>query len=116
LKLTLRLYPDGELEACADWLKQIQDRLGAWHDEMVLAQRALETFANLPRETHALKVIRRIKEKEISLAEDARDFIISIQATSEYARLRRHLSASLFAMTEPNLTSAQSDERSVTLE
>jgi len=77
---------------------------------MALAQRALETFADLPRGPDALKVIRRIKEKEISLAEGAQDFITSIRATRELASLRRRLSASLYAMTGPNSRSAQSDD------
>ena len=110
LKLTLYLYPDEELEACADWLKEIQDRLGAWHDEMTLAQRALKSFAALPREPDALKVIRRIKENEISLAEAARDFITPIRMTHEYACLRRRLSATVFALADADATSSRSDD------
>jgi CHAD domain-containing protein len=98
LKLELKLYPDPELERGADWLKQVQNRVGAWHDELTLGQRAAETFEDLPRDPNAVKLIRRIKEKEIRLAESARDFVESMRKSRHYAGLRRRLSASTFAM------------------
>jgi hypothetical protein len=64
----------------------------------MLGQRALETFSGTPRDPIAIKVIREIKEKEIAMAESARSFISSIRRTEQYQRLKRLLSASVYAM------------------
>jgi CHAD domain-containing protein len=111
LDLTLRLYPDSELQRDSNWLKEIQDQIGAWHDELALGQRALKTFAKLPRDAKALKVIRRIKEKEIRLAEAAQKFIVSVRADADYKRLRRRLSASVFAMSNGNRRAQRTSEQ-----
>jgi CHAD domain-containing protein len=112
VKLALHFYPDRDLEHDNDWLKQIQDRVGAWHDEMTLGQHALETFSDLPRQPEALNVIRRIKEKEIVLAKMSRDFITSIRESSEYTSLHRRLSASVFSMTNSDATSGRDNNLS----
>ncbi len=97
--LSQRLYPDNHLESASEWLEEIQDRIGAWHDEFMLGQRALETFSRTPRDPGAVKVIREIKEKEIAMAESARDLISSIGKTKQYQRLQKLLSATVYAMT-----------------
>jgi CHAD domain-containing protein len=97
--LSQRLYPDNHLESVSEWLKEIQDRIGAWHDEFMLGQRALETFSRTPRDPNAVKLIREIKEKEIAMAESARDFISAIGKTKQYQRLQLLLSATVYAMT-----------------
>lgn len=98
LELMLKLYPDNELEGDLTWLKAIQDRVGAWHDELTLGRTALKTFAKIPRDPSVLNVIRRIKDKEIRLAEATRELILSIRNDADYKRLRRRLSASVFAI------------------
>lgn len=96
----LHLYPDSELQRDSNWLKRIQDRVGAWHDEMAFGQRAIRTFDRLPRDANLLKFIRRIKEKELRLGEAAQLFICSLRGSADYRRLRRRLSASVFALSE----------------
>ena len=96
--LSQRLYPDSHLESASEWLREIQDRIGAWHDEFMLGQRALQTFPRAPRDPDAIKVIREIKEKEIAIAESARDFISAIGKTKQYQRLQQLLSATVYAM------------------
>ena len=102
IELSNRFYPDHHLERANRWLKDIQDRVGAWHDELMLGRRALETFAGsrTPRDPGAINVIRQAKEKEIALAESARSFILSIRKSSDYRLLQRALSASVYAMTD----------------
>ena len=96
--LSQRLYPDSHLESASEWLREIQDRIGAWHDEFMLGQRALQTFPRAPRDPDAIKVIREIKEKEIAMAESAHDFISAIGKTKQYQRLQQLLSATVYAM------------------
>lgn len=96
--LSQRLYPDNHLDNASGWLKTIQDRIGAWHDEFMLGQRALETFSDTPRDPIALKVIREIKEKEIAMGESARDFLSAIGKTKQYQRLQLVMSATVYAM------------------
>lgn len=98
IELTQRFYPDHHLASASEWLKDIQDRVGAWHDEFMLSQRVLETFSKSPREQSAVKVLRELKEKEIAMAESARNFISSIRKTGNYQRLKQLLSASVYAM------------------
>jgi CHAD domain-containing protein len=97
-----KLYPDDQLASASDWLTTIQDRVGAWHDELMLSQFALAAFAKAQasHEPIAIKIIRTIKKKEIATAESAREFIVSSRKTDEYRRLRRLLSASVYAMTK----------------
>jgi len=100
VELSLRLYPDRQLGRASNWLKKIQDQVGAWHDELMLGQRALETFAGSPRAPAQLKAVRQIKEKEIAMAEEARELVLSIRRSPEYRRMHRRLSASVFAMAD----------------
>jgi len=98
IDLSQRFYPDNHLDNASGWLKTIQDRIGAWHDEFMLGQRALETFSDTPRDPIALKVIREIKEKEIAMGESARDFLSAIGKTKQYQRLQLVMSATVYAM------------------
>ena len=98
IELSQKFYPDRELETASGWLKGIQDRVGAWHDELMLGRVALETFSGTPRDPSAVKVIRDTKEKEIALAESSRNYILSIRKMKDYQRLKRVLSASVYAM------------------
>jgi len=100
IELSQKFYPDRELETASEWLKGIQDRVGAWHDELMLGRVALETFTESPRDPSAIKVIRDTKEKEIAMAESSRNYILSIQKMKDYQRLKRVLSASIYAMTD----------------
>ena len=99
IELSQKFYPDRHLESASEWLKDIQDRVGAWHDELMLGRVALETFSESPRDPSAIKVIRDTKEKEIALAESSRNYILSIRKVKDYQRLKRVLSASVYAMT-----------------
>jgi CHAD domain-containing protein len=98
VELSQRLYPDSYLKSSSEPLKEIQDRIGAWHDEFMLGQRASQTFSRAQRDPGAIKVIREIKEKEIAMAESARDFISAIAKTKQYQRLQVILSATVYAM------------------
>lgn len=98
IELSQKFYPDRELETASEWLKGIQDRVGAWHDELMLGRVALETFSETPRDPSAIKVIRDTKEKEIAMAESSRNYILSIRKMKDYQRLKRVLSASVYAM------------------
>jgi CHAD domain-containing protein len=100
IELTQKFYPDRELETASEWLKGIQDRVGAWHDELMLGRVALETFSETPRDPSAIKVIRDTKEKEIAMAESSRNYILSIRKMKDYQRLKRVLAASVYAMTD----------------
>jgi CHAD domain-containing protein len=93
-----QFYTYPQLEHAGSWLKDIQDQIGAWHDELSLSQLARSTFVKTPREPHATKLIRTIKEQEIIMAETAQKFLRSLRHTKDYERLRLALSASIFAM------------------
>jgi CHAD domain-containing protein len=100
IELSQRFTPDHELENAAAFLKDIQNRVGIWHDQLMLAQLVLETFSESDGspDVDAMKVIRDVKEKEISLAESARGFVMSLPKTKDYRHLKTVLSASLYAM------------------
>jgi CHAD domain-containing protein len=98
IELGQKFYPDKHLASASEWLKDIQDRVGAWHDEFMLSQTVLDTFSKSPRDPSAIKILRELKEKEIAMAESARNFISSIRRTEQYQRLKRLLSASVYAM------------------
>jgi CHAD domain-containing protein len=100
IELSEKFYPDRDLETASEWLKGIQDRVGAWHDELMLGRVALETFSESPRDPSAIKVIRDTKEKEIAMAESSRNYILSIRKMKDYQRLKRVLAASVYAMTD----------------
>jgi CHAD domain-containing protein len=103
IELNQKFAPDHQLENAAKFLKDIQDRVGAWHDELMLTHLVLKTFSasGAPPEAEAMKFIRDRKEVEIGLAESARDFVLSIPKTEDYHQLRTVLSASIFAMSRP---------------
>jgi CHAD domain-containing protein len=99
IELNQQFYPDEQLDKAGEWLKEIQDRVGAWHDELTLSQYALQTFSQrYPRDRSAIRVILQIKQKELSMADAARDFVSSIRETDDFRRLRRRLAASVFAL------------------
>jgi CHAD domain-containing protein len=112
VELSQRFYPDNHLDSASEWLEDIQDRIGAWHDEYMLGQYALETFSSgrASREPAAIKVIRGIKETEIAMAESSRNFILSIRKTKDYQQLRRLLSASVYAMANGSGPSERTSE------
>jgi len=98
LDLRHEFYPHAQLEEASSWLKDLQDQIGAWHDELALSQLARSTFPNSPRAPDAAKIVLGIKEQEIAMAETAQQYLQSLRATDEYQRLRRLLSAAIFAM------------------
>lgn len=101
IDLSQKFYPDSQLTKADRWLKDIQDRVGEWHDELLLGQSALETFSKTPRKPGAIDILRDVKEREIELAESARNYLVQVRKTKEYQRLKRVLAASLYAMAEP---------------
>jgi hypothetical protein len=110
IDLNQRFFPDRDLEKANLWLTDIQDRVGAWHDEFMLGRFALKTFRRKrsARDPAAVKIIRRIKEREIILAESARRFISNIGDSRDYAQLHRVLAAEIFAMSEPSANGTDS--------
>lgn len=80
--------------------QDIQNRVGIWHDKLMLAQLVLETFSgsNGPPDADAMTVIRDVKEMEIGLAESERDCVMSIPKTKDYRHPRTVLSAAIYAM------------------
>ena len=99
LDLRQRFYPNRKLEDSSAMLKDIQDRIGAWHDELMLSELVRSTLS----ESHAVsdpsaaKIIEGIKEREIAMAESARRYLLTIQETEQYKRLRRVISAAIYA-------------------
>jgi CHAD domain-containing protein len=98
LELSIELFPDPRLQRASNWLKEVQHRVGEWHDELMLGERALAAFAKTPRAPGVREAIRQIKEREIALAEAAGNHVLSMRKSPEYRSLRRRLSSSLFAM------------------
>ena len=100
VELSAQFYPDSELEAMSSWLKRVQDRVGAWHDEFTLSERARETLSKPIKkpDTRGLKLVKRLKEREIEMAEDARRYITSIRRSENFIRLQKRFSASVYAM------------------
>src|SRR5260370_37263835 len=45
-QLSQRFSPDNHLDSAIEWLKDIQDTIGASHDEYMLRQHALQTFSS----------------------------------------------------------------------
>ena len=78
--------------------KTCRTKLGAWHDELALSRLARNTFSKAPRERHEAKLIFGLREQEIAMAETAQKYLRSVRDTDEYQRLRRLLSAAVFAM------------------
>jgi CHAD domain-containing protein len=115
VQLSQRFYPDDQLADMSEWLSDLQDRIGAWHDELMLAQSALAAFSK-PRAVRGpgmVQIIRQLKEKEITMGEAARVLIVSIRDTKEYRHMRRLLSAEVYAMTS-NLSGDAAGAESIT--
>jgi CHAD domain-containing protein len=115
IEFSQHFYPDRKLGHASEWLKEIQDQVGAWHDELMLGQQVLRSFSQ-SHPTHdpdALKLIRDIKEKELAMAGSAHAFLRPARKTEHYQRLERNLAALVYAMTDANDAEAQpSNDRS----
>lgn len=100
LELGARFYPEQELTTASRWLKRIQERIGSWHDQFALCERARESFTRLAKrpDQGRIKLVERLKAREIGAAVSGRNYIISMRKTELYQRLHRRLSASIFAM------------------
>ena len=99
LNLQQRFYPNKKLESSAILLKDIQDRIGKWHDELILSQliRATLLDSHAMSDPNAAKVTTDIKEQELAMAESARHYLFTMQETEQYKRLRRVVSAAIYA-------------------
>jgi CHAD domain-containing protein len=108
LQLRQRFYPNKKLEDSSVLLKEIQDRIGDWHDELMLSALVRSTLS----ESHAIsdpnaaKVTEGIKEQEIVMAESARRYLLTMQETEQYKRLRRIVSAAIYATSNDDDTEA----------
>jgi CHAD domain-containing protein len=99
LHLRQRFYPNKKVENSSLLLKEIQDRIGAWHDELMLSQhmRATLSDSHSISDPNAAKVTEDIKEQELVMAESARRYLLTLQETEQYKRLRRVVSAAIYA-------------------
>jgi CHAD domain-containing protein len=99
LDLRQRFYPDKQLGDSSVWLKGIQDQIGGWHDELSLSElvRATLSESDAISDPKMAEVIEGIKEKEITMAESARNYLLSVREMQEYKHLRRVLSAAIYA-------------------
>jgi len=99
LQVRQRFYPDKKLENSSVLLKEIQDRVGEWLDELMLSQlvRATLLDSQAMSDPNAAKVTENIKEQELVMAESARHYLLTIQETEQYKRLRRVVSAAIYA-------------------
>ena len=100
IEMSFEFFPDPALQRARKWLKKIQARVGAWHDELMLGEHALAAFEKTPRDPGALQAIRLIKQREIAMAEAGRDLVLSIRRSPEYRATKRGLSASVFALSD----------------
>jgi CHAD domain-containing protein len=99
LHLRLRFYPNKKLENSSVLLKEIQDRIGDWHDELMLSQLVRTTLSqsHTMSDPKAARVTEEIKEQELMMAESARLYLLTMQETEQYKRLRRVVSAAIYA-------------------
>ena len=99
LHLRQRFYPNKKVENSSLLLKEIQDRIGAWHDELMLSQhmRATLSDSHSISDPNAAKVTEDVKEQELVMAEYARRYLLTVQETEQYKRLRRVVSAAIYA-------------------
>ncbi len=99
LQLRRRFYPDKKLEESSGLLKEIQDQIGAWHDDLMLSELVRTTFSECDglSDPEAAKVTESIKEQEIVMAESARRYLLTMQETEQYKQLRRVVSAAIYA-------------------
>ena len=106
LELRERFYPNKKLEGLSALLKEIQDRIGDWHDELILSslvRRALSE-SHAVSDPNAAKVVEGTKEQEIAMADAARGYLLSMQEREQYKRLRRVVSAAIYATSNDNNT------------
>jgi CHAD domain-containing protein len=115
LNLRQKFYSDKQLEDSSVWLKELQDQIGGWHDELMLSglMRTTLSKSNTTSDPKAAKVIEGIKEQEIAMAESARNYLLSVREKHEYKRLRRVLSAAIYA-TSKNTDAEAMAHQSVT--
>lgn len=108
LDLRQRFYPNKKLEDSSVLLKEIQDRIGEWHDELMLSALVRSTLSesHAVSDPNAAKVIERIKEQEILMAESARRYLLTMQETEQYKRLKRVVSAAIYATSNDDATEA----------
>jgi CHAD domain-containing protein len=104
LALRQKFYPDKQLDDLSVWLKGIQDQIGGWHDELMLSELVRTTLskADTASDPKVAKVIEGMKEQEIAMAESARNYLLSVREMQEYKRLRRVLSAAIYATSNDN--------------
>jgi CHAD domain-containing protein len=104
LALRQKFYPDKQLDDMNTWLKGIQDQIGGWHDELMLSELVRTTLSKSDAisDPNAAKIIERIKEQEIAMAESARNYLLSVREMQEYKHLRRVLSAAIYATSKDN--------------
>jgi CHAD domain-containing protein len=102
IEFSQQFYPDRKLGQASRWLKDIQDQVGAWHDELTLGQQVLRSFSKShpTHDSRELQLIREIKEEELEMAESAHTFLSSIREMEEYQRLKRDLAVLVYAMTD----------------
>ena len=99
LDLRQRFYPNRKLEDSSTLLKDIQDRIGNWHDELMLSELVRSTLSesNAINDPSATTITEGIKEREIAMAESARRYLLTMRESEQYNRLRRVISAAIFA-------------------
>ncbi|MBV8056518.1 MAG: CHAD domain-containing protein [Deltaproteobacteria bacterium] len=117
LNLRQRFYPDKRLEDSSVWLKGLQDRIGGWHDELTLSElvRATLSESNTIVDPKRAEVVEGIKEKEITMAESARNYLLSMREKQEYKRLRRVLSAAIYATAKSDDAKAAAQQSAIGL-
>jgi CHAD domain-containing protein len=99
LELRQKFYPDKELKDASVLLKDIQDQIGHWHDELMLTELVHSTLleSDSIADPKITKVIEGIKEREIKMAESARHYLLTLEDMEQYNHLRRLLSAAIYA-------------------
>jgi CHAD domain-containing protein len=101
IEFSQHFYPDRKLGHASEWLKEIQDQVGAWHHAPAAgAPKFLQSHPT--HDPDALKLIRDIKEKELAMAGSAHAFLSSARKAKHDQRLERDLAALVYAMTNAN--------------
>jgi CHAD domain-containing protein len=115
LDLRQRFYPNRKLEDSSALLKEIQDRIGAWHDELMLSELVRSTLSNFQpiSDPNAAKITEGIKEREIAMAESARHYLLAMQETEQYKRLRRVISAAIYATSKDEDAEAAAHQNAI---
>jgi CHAD domain-containing protein len=115
LDLRQRFYPNRKLEDSSALLKEIQDRIGAWHDELMLSELVRSTLSNFQpiSDPNAAKITEGVKEREIAMAESARHYLLAMQETEQYKRLRRVISAAIYATSKDEDAEAAAHQNAI---